>query len=351
MGNPCRAQDDIKTYTVPKESNASDPAAVTVANGSPAGSPSDIPVGTDHLTWTTPSTWQELPPTSIRLGNFIVKGSGDAKAEVAIFSFPGSVGTELENVNRWRNELKLPPISANQVESAPVTVDSFEGKLYEIPGASTETVAVSLPRNGSTWFFKMKGDKDVVADAEPVFRDFLKTVRFNSASPTAPHDASLDGAAAVHGDTAGGSGADKGAEPEFAVPANWKPGQAGPMIFKAYEATTDAGKSATVTISFFPGDVGGLFANVNRWRRQMSLPPVEENDLGGVTKPMTTRGGPATTVDFSGTNAKTGQPGRLVAVVVPHGDNTWFYKLTGDDQAVGAEKERFLKFVQTVQYP
>ena len=42
----------------------------------------------------------------------------------------------------------------------------------------------------------------------------------------------------------------------------------------------DEGKTASVNISFFPGDVGGTFANVNRWRAQMGLPPVDARQAG-----------------------------------------------------------------------
>ena len=37
--------------------------------------------------------------------------------------------------------------------------------------------------------------------------------------------------------------------------------------------------------------------------------------------------------------------------MVPHGDNTWFYKLSGDGPVVGEEMEEFVKFVKTVHYP
>jgi hypothetical protein len=56
-------------------------------------------------------------------------------------------------------------------------------------------------------------------------------------------------------------------------------------------------------------------------------------------------------VDLTGTDSKTGQPARLIAVMLPHGDNTWFYKLMGDGAAVENEKEGFMKFVQSVHYP
>ena len=37
---------------------------------------------------------------------------------------------------------------------------------------------------------------------------------------------------------------------------------------------------------------------------------------------------------------------RLVAVIVPHGTSTWFYKLTGDAPVVAQEKAAFVKFVR-----
>lgn len=350
-----RADDEIRTYTVPKEKPApAQPAAAAVPGADGTMPAADIPVNTAHATWTTPSTWQELAPTSIRIGNFLVHGSGDAKAEATIISFPGSVGTELENVNRWRNELKLPPVDESQIKSEPVTVDSSEGKLYEFSGAADSTVVVTLPRNGATWFIKMRGDKDVVAEAEPIFRDFLKTIRFGSAAAEAP-PAALASAAATspHGDpSAAAAPADSAPGlPKWNLPGNWTEIEPGPMIFKRFTAKDDAGKTATVTISSFPGDVGGTFANVNRWRAQMSLPPIEADKLDSVIQPLDTAGGKGTLVDFSGTDSRTGQPGRLVAVAVPHGDSTWFYKLFGDGEAVGKQKESFVKFVQSVQYP
>jgi hypothetical protein len=327
-----RADDGIQTYTVPKER----PAPVQPVDAAmPA---SDIPVSSTPVSWTTPSTWQQLAPTSIRIGNFLVRGQDGAKAEAAIFSFPGSVGTELENVNRWRNELKLPPLDADKIVSEPVTIDSLQGKLYEIATPSQSILVASLPRDGATWFFKMQGDKDVVTDAEPVFRDFLQSIHFNAAGSDAPTPAAAPAESS-------------GDEPKWTPPANWTEKAPGPMIFKSYAAANGQGQTASITISFFPGDVGGTFANVNRWRRQMSLPPVVEDSLDSVTQSLDTAGRKATLVDFTGTDARTSQPGRLVAVIVPHGENTWFYKLSGDGAVVEDQKAGFLKFVQTVRYP
>jgi hypothetical protein len=345
------ADDGIKTYTVPKEHPAPI-QAVAAPSGMDAMPAADIPVSSAPVHWTTPAAWQELAPTSIRLGNFAVPGRGGGKAEVGVFSFPGSVGTELDNVNRWRTELKLPPVGADEITSEPVTIDSLEGRLYDISGPSGNTVVASLPRHGATWFFKMRGDKDTVADAKPVFLEFLQSVHFSAAGSQAPPASIFDGTmASPHGNLAAAPAESSGDEPKWTPPANWTEKKPGHMIFKSYSAANGQGKTASVNISFFPGDVGGAFANVNRWRAQIGLPPVTQDKLESVTQPLDTAGGRATLVDFTGTDPRTGQAARLVAVMVPHGDNTWFYKLSGDGPVVEEEKESFVNFVQTVRYP
>jgi hypothetical protein len=304
--------------------------------------------------WTTPAGWQELAPTSIRIGNFLVPGKGGGKAEVAVFSFPGSVGTELDNVNRWRNELQLPPVEEDKVTFEPVTIDSLPGRLYDISGASSRTAVASLARQGATWFFKMRGSKETVAEAKPAFVGFLQSVHFaagNEAPPHAMFDGGMGAMPSPHGNLAAAPAESPAEEPTWTVPANWTEKKAGPMIFRSYTAASVKGRTASVNISFFPGDVGGVFANVNRWRGQLGLPPVGPDKLASVTQALDTAGGGATLVDFAGTDPRTGQAARLVAVMARHGDKTWFYKLSGEGPVVEDEKENFVKFVQTVRYP
>jgi len=335
-----RAEDEIRTYTVPKERAVLAQATAAPDSTMPAA---DIPVSSAPIKWTTPSGWEQLAATSIRLGNFLIRGQGGAQAEMAVFSFPGSVGTELGNVNRWRGELKLEPITESQINSQPVTIDGAAGKLYDISSETARTIVALLPHGGSTWFFKMRGDKNVVAGALAAFHDFLNSVHFSTAAE-APANVAVDNVATAPAGSGNG-------EPQFSVPTNWTETTPGPMLFKSYTASSADGKMAKATVSFFPGDVGGEFANINRWRGQMGLAPISESQLGSVTQSIDTSGGKVTLVDFTGTDGKTGLPGRLVAVMLRHGDNTWFYKLTGDGAAVESQKETFLKFVQSVRYP
>jgi hypothetical protein len=339
---PCAAGDQIKVYTVPKEHSA-------------------IPVNSAPIHWTLPPGWTQKPADGIRLGSFAIPGEKGGQAEVAITSFPGSVGTELDNVNRWRRELSLNPIGEGEITSQPVTVDSSAGKLYDLAGQAGRTVVAVIPRNGASWFIKLKGDNATAAAAKPVFMDFLKSIQFGSGAASEPPADSgslagsdphaglgLQGLSAPPVDNAA-EGADSGA-PKWNIPAQWTAIEPGPMIFKRF-AVPGAEPKANATVSFLEGEGGGLLANVNRWRGQLGLAPVEDGQLDGVTQPVPVAGGNGTMVDFAGASAKTGQPDRLIAIIVPHGGRTWFYKLMGGGTAVAGQKDSFVKFVQTVQYP
>ena len=121
------------------------------------------------------------------------------------------------------------------------------------------------------------------------------------------------------------------------------------MLLARFTASENAAK-ADITVSSFPGDVGGLLANVNRWRRQISLPPLDDAGLAAAVTALNTAAGPASEVDITGTDPKTGQPAQLVGVILPLNGQSWFYKLLGDATVVGHQKADFLQFVQSVKY-
>ena len=329
-----RADDQIRSYTVPKEQSET-PAA----QSQPAEAAPEIPVNTAPIQWKLPESWQQLAPDGIRIGNFAVPGKQGGMATVAITSFPGDVGTDLDNVNRWRQQLELGAVGEGGVISEPVIVDFSDGRLFDLSGATARTVVAMVRRNGATWFFKMTGDIGTVGEAKPAFMDFLKSIRF-----TAGGDAAETATATATTAPAADSGS-----PKWSVPSNWVETAPGAMLFKSFSITGDAGAGAAVTVSFFPGEVGGTLANINRWRGQMGLSPLEDDRLEGIAEPLETAGGKGTLVDIDGTGGKAGE--RLVAVIVPHGDNTWFYKLLGDKALVAKEKDSFVNFVKNVQYP
>jgi len=102
---------------------------------------------------------------------------------------------------------------------------------------------------------------------------------------------------------------------------------------------------AEITVMTFPGDVGGLLANVNRWRGQAGLSPVDAAGLAKATEQVSVAGTPATLVEAIG--AANGS----LSVYHPADGLTWFYKMSGPSDVVTAEKGAFMEFVQSIQFP
>jgi hypothetical protein len=83
---------------------------------------------------------------------------------------------------------------------------------------------------------------------------------------------------------------------------------------------------------------------VNRWRGQAGLEPIAESDLQSSVTKVANPGGDFQLVDLPGRTT------RVLAAWRMAGGNTWFFKLSGPDALVGAEKDNFVKFIQSVQF-
>lgn len=86
-------------------------------------------------------------------------------------------------------------------------------------------------------------------------------------------------------------------------------------------------------LTFLSDGGGGVAANVNRWRSQMGLEPLNESEIAALpTKPFFSR--PATFVDFEGTYSGMADPTpksdyRLMGVLLEHGGQGIFLKMVG----------------------
>jgi len=103
--------------------------------------------------------------------------------------------------------------------------------------------------------------------------------------------------------------------------------------------------TATVSLTVLQGDGGGLLGNVNRWRGQLGLEPLDESSLGSAVQSVDSLGTEARLVDLNGTSNRTQLDTRLVGVIVYRNELTWFYKLMGTPAVVMAEKDEFLKYL------
>ena len=124
------------------------------------------------------------------------------------------------------------------------------------------------------------------------------------------------------------------------MPAGWTRGAEGPMRL----ATVTDGK-AEIAISSFGGDVGGVLPNVNRWRGQVGLPPVEsqadaERD---VTEVEIASGQKVRVYDFAGTETRTRDAS------VPGEGKLYFIKMTAPSAVVAERVGAFDQLVKSLR--
>lgn len=132
--------------------------------------------------------------------------------------------------------------------------------------------------------------------------------------------------------------------PTWAVPKDWKEGKISSMRRGSWVATGAEGQSADIAVTVFPGDVGGHLANVNRWRGQIGLPPVDEAKANEATITLEFNGLTTTIVDFSSDTQ------RMIVATIRHEGNSWFVKMTGGKAVVEAQKAAFDEFVKSIKF-
>jgi hypothetical protein len=343
----CR-KEEITIYSIPKETL---PQQQTMAGGPAAGAG-------EHLHWETPNGWEEQPGSGMRLANFIVPGPEDRNALVSIVTLAGVVGQDAQVVNIFRERLPAPPLAESElVELArEVQIGPTQGRLYDMAaegenadaGRSRLMVAV-LTSGNSSWYFNFFGQSSLIESQKPVFLNFLQSVTIESGHDHAHHG---ETAAAPRPVSPGVSSVPTGSTepqlPEWTVPEGWQETPPTQMLLGRFEVK-EGDDQLEITVSAFPGDVGGTVANVNRWRTQIGLPPQSETEIKEALEPLDLADGRAILVDM--TNPREGGAIRVIGVIWPRGASTWFYKLSGDGSLAEREKEAFVGFVQSVRYP
>jgi hypothetical protein len=359
----------ISAYRVPKESRLVPPADIV----KPA------------IRWQTPPGWQEQPGDGVRQGSFLITGTEGAKADVSVITFPGDVGGDLANVNRWRGQIQLPPVNETELPGSLVRLAGPAGEFLlvdlrsETPvlegGHKARVLGAILRQPAQTWFFKLAGEADLVTSQKEAFVGFLKSVEFNpetAASPLAvpgraantndlpPDTRGMPAIAPLaEGPLPAGHPAIDGTPPAtnmasaavptatqqalvWAAPAPWTPKPGSAMRKGSYAISGPEG-AGDLSITAFPGDVGGNLANVNRWRGQLQLSLVTE--LTDAVQPLEANG--LNMLVFDAANGGS----RILGAIVPRPGETWFFKLTGPDALVAREKPAFLDFLRTVKAP
>ncbi len=137
----------------------------------------------------------------------------------------------------------------------------------------------------------------------------------------------------------------KGGGLRWTLPTGWTESSGGQMRYATLKPPVTGRVDASVVV--LPGPAGGELANVNRWRNQIGLPPIDEAALVKARKVVKTRAGPLNVYDFT----SDGEPrNRVVAGLTEAKGDTWFVKITGDAASVGAARPDFMKLLGSLRF-
>lgn len=136
--------------------------------------------------WQVPTDWKEIDGGQFLVAKFTVTGKDNAQATVNVSRSAGDGGGLAGNVNRWRGQLGLTPLSAGELAKVvkQVKTSSGEASFVEMAGTDARSgqpatlIGAMVTQGGQAWFYKLMGDAKVVASQQAAFRKFVETVNY-----------------------------------------------------------------------------------------------------------------------------------------------------------------------------
>ena len=142
----------------------------------------------------------------------------------------------------------------------------------------------------------------------------------------------------------------EGTTPAWTLPAGWKQ-LPGDNQFRFATIQVDASDpSLVLTVIPLGVNSGGLLANVNRWRGEVGLPSIQEAELNNSVQHVDANDVHIDVVDVAGSDPRSQQTRRTLGAVVTRPDRTWYFKMTGPGDKVGAQKSNFDAFIKSIRF-
>ena len=133
------------------------------------------------FSWEIPVNWIEKEPSSMRLASFDIP-YGDSLADISITNFSGDGGGLLANVNRWRRQLELDPISIEEINNSILNGSSKLGEFKYIKiinnlKQSSAFLCAILEIKNSTVFVKLNASVNGINQLEEEFLLFCSSFK------------------------------------------------------------------------------------------------------------------------------------------------------------------------------
>jgi hypothetical protein len=342
------------------------------------------------VSWTLPADWRQVPHKPQLQYAAFATADGDQSPQVTVsFLFPNSPGATdlLLNVNRWRGQLGLDQLADpaelnNLVQTTRASATPIQWVDMTSPAGQRMRAAI-VPREDRIWFFKMTGPASAVESQKEAFDTFVKSAKYLSpagepllasagpanssgAESKAPaghppvSDASTSAAPPPStptplvrpptDTTSSGAPTESAAGGlKYTLPPGWTTEQT-PRPMRVATLSTGGDKPATVIITRLSTSFGAMKMNLDRWRAEVGLPPVQsESDVKETPIKIGSQEGQL--VDFSGLGKDGSTPTRSLIARRTAGDSVWFFKILGPTQTVTTERPNFEKFLASVQLP
>lgn len=349
----------------------------------PGGQAHSADDGHDHggpaarLEWDKPATWVEQPASQMRLASYLFTAPDGTKADISVFVFPDAAGGLMANINRWRDQVGLAPVAEADIATTAEHVDIVGQHAWRVDFAGTPAggagvtriVGAIVPVSGSAWFFKMMGPDAVVSSQRETFSQMVASIRAVTPASAPPAAATPAGPVAagatmpqddVHAGLTPAMSSMVGDVPpppspagfQFVAPAGWAEQPSTAFRVVNFQVPGTGVPAAEFYVTPLSGAAGGELANVNRWRGQLGLAPVDATDL---TSLVTTVTGPAGTfrvfdIASTGPALKTGERARMLVAILMRGDTSWFFRLTGEVDHVAQQRSSFDAFLKSVSF-
>lgn len=264
--------------------------------------------GPNRIAWTAPDSWQPIAPGQFATAKWTLDEARQVVLSVThLGMMPFGERELLDNVNRWRRQVGLPAYGAEGLRAQVQTIEI---------GEYTASMVDLAPNGGGADRASMG-----VADT-------------GSSAP------SIAGGP-VTGDSDSASSGAAGRSMQWTLPEGWtEVSGSGMGRVATFRAAGDP--PIEVSVTKFPGDVGGPLANVNRWRRQAGLGPVDTLD-GAVE---TLAGGDREILFVDAVGEST----RILALLVPAAQETWFVKAQGTPERLGALVDAFREIARSIRF-
>jgi hypothetical protein len=130
-----------------------------------------------QIKWELPAGWSSAPASAMRYASFTATGDTGDKIDISVVTFPGDGGSDADNINRWRQQIGLPPTDKS-ADVVPLKTADITFSTMDIAGGNARTLAAWTRRDSRTWFLKLTGPSAAVEKQKPNFVKFVQSVRF-----------------------------------------------------------------------------------------------------------------------------------------------------------------------------